>query len=384
MQADVTLSLSKTNGDATWPVFVSVAGQRREKVSPSVKCQDASGATGSAEPGAELPWPQHRCRQPDPGCSSQPADPAPSPPCPKATPAPRSPGWSHHGSGAGAGPAAGPAPAGPGQIRKFPRCARPPPVPTEAGHVQHAGDAAVAHVHLGLVLLPALLHDLLQRLGHGLGGAETDTVSGAAGETHRRLQPGQRRDGPGPEGSEGSEGREPPCPAPPGAPSRPARSRPPHASAALPAMPAALPPRAEGQAGPSLPGGTHRAVRRAGKSREAPGRAGKQREEPGRRADPTAGRRADPADPARAAPPPPARRRGAAPPTAARGGARGPGTALRGGRGPGGAPGALRALERLVGCKTRHRQSNPRQKEPVHLTSGFHFFRCLHGFPSLL
>lgn len=36
--------------------------------------------------------------------------------------------------------------------------------------VQHVGDPSVAHLHLRKVLLPALLHDLLQRLGHFSSG----------------------------------------------------------------------------------------------------------------------------------------------------------------------------------------------------------------------
>lgn len=39
---------------------------------------------------------------------------------------------------------------------------------TQAVDIQHVGDAAVTHVHFRLVLLPALLHQLFQRLGHDL------------------------------------------------------------------------------------------------------------------------------------------------------------------------------------------------------------------------
>ena len=37
---------------------------------------------------------------------------------------------------------------------------------TQPGDVQHVGNAPVAHVHLGYILLPTLFHYLLQRLGH--------------------------------------------------------------------------------------------------------------------------------------------------------------------------------------------------------------------------
>lgn len=44
----------------------------------------------------------------------------------------------------------------------------PPPELTQAVDIQHVGDAPVTHVHFRLVLLPALLHQLFQRLGHVL------------------------------------------------------------------------------------------------------------------------------------------------------------------------------------------------------------------------
>lgn len=39
---------------------------------------------------------------------------------------------------------------------------------TQAVDVQHVRDASVTHVHFRLVLLPALFHQLFQRLGHDL------------------------------------------------------------------------------------------------------------------------------------------------------------------------------------------------------------------------
>lgn len=227
-----------------------------------------------------------RCRrQPGAGVWLSPRM-SPQAPCPKATPHRRVPVPAGRRPGAPR-----PAPARPGQIRKFPRRARPPPpVPTQAGHVQHAGDAAVAHVHLGLVLLPALLHDLLQGLGHGLGRAEMDTVSRAAGETRRGLQPGQRRDSAGPE--------RPKAENPPAQPAGgPVPSRPPRPPMPAGHCPGCWPHSRPGQAtGPALSEGTHRA-RCGGTRREAMGSGGAAGGSHG-------GTRAGPADPVRAAPPP--------------------------------------------------------------------------------
>lgn len=248
-------------------------------------------------------------------------------------------------------------PARPGQIRKFPRWVRPPPpVPTQAGHVQHAGDAAVAHVHLGLVLLPALLHDLLQGLGHGLGGAETDTVSRAAGETRRGdthlPQPGQRRDGPGPERPRAEN---PPSPAPPGepVPSRPARrARPCQRSTA----------RDAGRT--PAPGVRTDRQTRSDPARPCPARGhsprGAAAGHGGKRRDTAGGSHGGSAGGPRripSAPPPSSPRAGAAQPRPCW--PAGAPAALRGSDGPG-----LPAFGRAAGDKTRYRQNNPHQKTP--------------------
>lgn len=49
---------------------------------------------------------------------------------------------------------------------------------TESRDVQHVGNAPVAHLHLGEVLVPTLLHYLLQRLGHFSENTDPSTACG--------------------------------------------------------------------------------------------------------------------------------------------------------------------------------------------------------------
>lgn len=59
---------------------------------------------------------------------------------------------------------------------------------TQAADIQHAGHAPVTHVHFRLVLLPALLHQLFQRLGHVLHQTTTDTWAVAERTGGRRVK----------------------------------------------------------------------------------------------------------------------------------------------------------------------------------------------------
>lgn len=67
------------------------------------------------------------------------------------------------------------------------------PALTQAVHVQHVGDAAVTHVHFRLVLLPTLLYQLFQRLGHDL--YQTTTTEHVGGGRRAREQNGENSAG---------------------------------------------------------------------------------------------------------------------------------------------------------------------------------------------
>lgn len=70
---------------------------------------------------------------------------------------------------------------------------------TQAVDIQHTGDAPVTHVHFRLVLLPALLHQLLQRLRHVLQQRTTKHVgdSKSVKSGGGRGREGQRPGSPG-------------------------------------------------------------------------------------------------------------------------------------------------------------------------------------------